>query len=78
MLKLERARNLEGSLLVRAEPLEQAEQICRNMVARVRTSEGVLLLDTDPAWAGALNTVLVKKGVRVSELRYVGNAEDLG
>jgi len=29
----------------------------------------VLLLDADPAWAGAINTVLVKSGVRVNELR---------
>jgi hypothetical protein len=25
-------------------------------------------LDVDPAWAGAINAVLVSKGVRVSEL----------
>jgi hypothetical protein len=30
--------------------------------------DGALLLDADPAWAGAINTVLVKQGVRVSEL----------
>jgi hypothetical protein len=29
------------------------------------------LLATDPAWAGAINTVLVKKDVRVNELRRV-------
>jgi hypothetical protein len=27
------------------------------------------ILDAGPAWAGAINTVLVTKGVRVSELR---------
>jgi hypothetical protein len=31
--------------------------------------DGALMLDADPAWAGAINTVLVKSGVRVSELR---------
>jgi hypothetical protein len=30
--------------------------------------DGVILLDADPAWARAINTVLVTKGVRVSEL----------
>ncbi len=34
----------------------------------VRVVDGALLLDADPAWAGAINTVLVTKGVRVSEL----------
>lgn len=32
----------------------------------VRVVDGALLLD--PAWAGAINTLLVKQGVRVSEL----------
>ncbi len=54
-------------LLVKAQPLEQAERISRTMV-EVRVVDGVLLLDAEPAWAGAINTVLVKKGVEVSEL----------
>jgi hypothetical protein len=29
---------------------------------------GALLLAADPAWARAINAVLVKKGVRVSEV----------
>jgi hypothetical protein len=37
----------------------------------VRVVDGVLLLDADPAWAGAINTVLVKKCARVNELRHV-------
>ena len=57
------------SLLVRAYPLEQAERISRAIVAGVRVVDGALLLDADPAWAGAINTVLVTRGVRVSELR---------
>jgi hypothetical protein len=62
-------RNGSGEgLLVRAEPLELAERISDAMVAVVRLEDGALLLDADPAWAGAINTVLVKKGVRVSEL----------
>ena len=55
-------------MLVRAEPLELAEEVCHRMVDVMRTIDGALLLDADPAWSGALNTVLVKKGVRVSEL----------
>jgi hypothetical protein len=52
----------------KAHPLVQAERISRSMVD-VRVVDGALLLDADPAWAGgAINTVLVKQGVRVSEL----------
>jgi hypothetical protein len=59
-------RRREG-LLVKARPLEQAERISRSIV-EVRVVDGALLLDADPTWAGAINTVLVKKGVEVSEL----------
>jgi hypothetical protein len=62
------AEERSEGLLVRAHPLEQAERISRSMVVDVRVVEGALLLDADPAWAGAINTVLVKRGVRVSEL----------
>ncbi len=55
-------------LLLKAQPLEQAERISRSMV-EVRVVADALLLAADPAWAGAINTVLVEKGVRVSELR---------
>ncbi len=60
------------SLLLRAQPLGAAEELSRRMV-EVRVVDGALLLDADPAWAGAINTVLVKKGVRVNELRPVPN-----
>jgi hypothetical protein len=59
--------NRSEGLLVKAEPLEQAKRIGRSMVD-VRVVDDALLLDADPAWAGAINTVLVTKGVRVSEL----------
>jgi hypothetical protein len=59
-------------LLVRAQPLGAAEEISRRMVD-VRVVDGALLLDADPAWAGAINTVLIKKGVRVNELRPVSD-----
>jgi hypothetical protein len=61
-------RRNEG-LLVRALPLGVAEEICRRLVNRVLAVDGVLELNADPAWAGTINTVLVKKGVMVSELR---------
>ena len=56
-------------LIVRAEPMDLAEQICERLLTEVRVMDGgVLWLGTEPEWAGAINTVLVKKGVRVSEL----------
>jgi hypothetical protein len=62
------AEERSQGLLVRVHPLEQAERISSSMVEVVRVVGGALLLDADPAWAGAINTVLVTKGVRVSEL----------
>ena len=59
----------EEGLLVRAEPLGLAEDVCRRMVDVVRVVDGALLLEANPVWAGAINTVLVTKGVRVNELR---------
>ena len=58
-----------GGLLVGARPLDLAEMVCRRLVDGVRIVDGSILLDADPAWAGAINTVLVKRGVRVNELR---------
>ena len=59
----------EEGLLVRAEPLGLAEEICQRMVDVVRVEDGALLLEADPEWAEAINTVLITKGVRVDELR---------
>jgi hypothetical protein len=64
-------------LLVRAEPLEWAEQISHRMVDVVRVEAGALLLEVDPQWAGAFNAVMVTKGVRVHELRKETVAERL-
>jgi hypothetical protein len=61
-------RSGSEGLLVMAEPLEWAEEVCRRMVKVVRTRGDALLLDADPAWAWAINKVLVSKGVRVNEL----------
>jgi hypothetical protein len=68
----------EGLLLVRAEPLRLAQEISRTMVDVVRVADGALLLDADPAWARAINTVLVKKGARVSKLRRVSRPQKAG
>jgi hypothetical protein len=59
--------NRTEGLLVRAEPLELAQEVCNRMV-EARVEDGALLLDADPTLAGAINTVLIDKGVRVSEL----------
>ena len=67
----------EEGLLVRAEPLGLAKEISQRMVDVVRVDDNALLLDADPQWAGAINTVLVKKGVRVNELRKQSTAERL-
>ncbi len=61
----------EEGLLVRAEPLGLARLVCEGLVDEVRIMDGALLLTADPAWAWAINTVLVTKDVRVSELRCV-------
>jgi hypothetical protein len=58
-----------GGLLVGAGPLDLAEMVCRRLVDGVWIVDGTILLDANPAWAGAINTVLVKSGVRVNELR---------
>ena len=60
---------IEEGLLIRAEPLEWAKEISQRMVDVVRVKDGALLLEADPEWAGAINTVLIEKGVRVNELR---------
>ena len=56
----------EEGLLVRSEPLQWAQEISQRMVDVVRVEDGALLLEADPEWAGAINTVLVSKGVRVN------------
>jgi hypothetical protein len=67
----------EEGLLVRAEPLQWAEEISQRMADVVRVDDGALLLKVDPKLAGAINTVLVAKGVRVNELHKETTAERL-
>jgi hypothetical protein len=64
-------------LLVRAEPLEWAEEISQRMIDVVRVEDDALLLKAEPEWAGAINSVLVSKGVRVKEIRRETTAERL-
>jgi hypothetical protein len=65
---LEKKGTTEGWLVVSAEPLEQAQRICKNLVEGVRVVEGALLVEADQAWAKAINAVLIERRVRVSEL----------
>jgi hypothetical protein len=67
----------EDGLLVRAEPLQWAQEISQRMVDVVRVEDGALLLEADPKWAEVINAVLVSKGVRVDELRKQSTAERL-
>jgi hypothetical protein len=64
--------NTNEGLLVRVEPLQRAKEVCEMMVGGVQVIEGALQLDVGPAYAGAIETVLVEKGMRVSELRPSG------
>jgi ABC-2 type transport system ATP-binding protein len=60
-----------GVLLVRAEPLEHAGRVVRELpgVAAVATSDGALKVTADPAAAPGIIRALVGAGVAVSELR---------
>ncbi len=55
-------------MLVRAEPLEWAEDTLQQDGGEARVVDDALLLDADPTWAEAINSVLVEKGVRVSSV----------
>ena len=64
-------------LLVRAEPLEWAEEISHRMVDVVQVKDDALLLDAEPELAEAIKRVLVTKGVRVKEIRRQSTTERL-
>jgi hypothetical protein len=64
--------NTNEGLLVRVEPLERAKEVCEMMIEEVRVIEGALQLNVGPAYAGAIETVLAEKGMRVSELSPSG------
>jgi hypothetical protein len=65
----------QEGLLVRAEPLEKAEEISHRMVDVVRLKDGGLLLDADLKLVEPIKKVLAKKGVEIKEMRKVFKAE---
>jgi hypothetical protein len=65
----------EEGLLVKAEPLDRAEEISHRMVDVERLENGALWLDADPEWAWAIYAVMVEKGVCVKEIRKETTAE---
>jgi hypothetical protein len=67
----------EEGMLVRAEPLEWAQEISQRMVDVVRVEDDALLLESESEWAEAICTVLDEKGVRVKEIRKQTTAERL-
>jgi ABC-type multidrug transport system ATPase subunit len=70
---MEELRGREGGLLVRAEPLKEAERVVKNLprIEETRVVEEMLQLTVDPTRAAEINAGLVNAGVRVSELRLV-------
>jgi len=70
---MEELRGREGGLLVRAEPLEEAERVVKNLprIEEARVVDEMLQLTVDPTRAAEINAGLVNAGVRVSELRPV-------
>jgi ABC-type multidrug transport system ATPase subunit len=70
---MEELRGREGRLLVRAEPLKEAERVVKNLprIEETRVVDEMLQLTVDPTRAAEINAGLVNAGVRVSELRLV-------
>lgn len=63
----------QAKLLVRADPLEQAQRQAEQLYGaeRVQVMDGALVLATEPSQAAEIARVLVTAGVAVSELRPV-------
>jgi hypothetical protein len=60
--------------LVEASPSERAEEVLRRLV-ETREVNGALLLEADPAWAEAIDTVLEEEGIRGEQLRRAGRED---
>src|SRR5437588_4096767 len=61
----------QAKLLVRANPLEQAQRLAEQMYGteHVQVIDGTLVLAIDPAQASEIARVLVTAGVALSEMR---------
>jgi len=70
---MEGLRGREEGLLVRAEPLEEAARVARDLqdVEEAQVAAGMLRITADPMRAAEINASLVNAGVQVSELRPV-------
>ncbi len=55
-------------MLLKAEPVEQAEAVSRKMGDVERTTDGALLLNANPAWVASIKEVLASKVFRVSKI----------
>ena len=66
-----RARSGGRTLLVRAAPLDRAQQLLESFLKpdQVQVAEGALVLSVDPSEAASINRRLVADGIDVSELR---------
>lgn len=66
---MEELRGREGELLVRAEPLEEAARVARDLqdVEEAQVADGMLRITADPTHAAEINAGLVNAGVRVGE-----------
>jgi len=66
-----RARSGSSTLLIRATPIERAQQLLTELVGadKIRLTEGQFHLTVDPSQAASLNRRLVADGLDVSELR---------
>jgi len=63
----------QAKLLVRANPIKQAQQLAEQLYGsgRVQVMSGALVLAIDPAQASEIARVLVTAGVALNELRPV-------
>ena len=59
--------NRSEGLLIRAEPIGLAQQLCCRLIEGARITDGALLLAVDPAWAGAISTDSIVNVVRVND-----------
>ena len=61
----------EGELLIRAEPLEQAARIAKELAGAVRVDGDMLWLSSDPGLSSEIAQRLISGGLRIIEMRQV-------